>query len=262
MSEDSYWLPLGPPPSAWLHREGAAASKDAIYPTVKPPQRYSTDRSDPSIHGDKDKEWIQESCIIPLLVYTFRLVLSEKWEKLCVCVCVGPRAEPVWLTRLCPSNTSMRTGSSEWFAQQLPASYQNTSQQHSSWGGWDFAHRISGKMPEHQQRPPVWTVAEHSAPLVAFVFTLSRDPAATVSHHHMTDAAHNVISEGLNTLSGFLKRKMGRRFSLEEDFAFLFSVWFLSGFTSCKRPLEGGKSVLYLVVHVCVCVCAEKERER
>ncbi|KAJ4949445.1 hypothetical protein JOQ06_020960, partial [Pogonophryne albipinna] len=43
VSEDSYWPPLGPPPSAWLHREGAAASKDAVYPTVKPPQRYSTD---------------------------------------------------------------------------------------------------------------------------------------------------------------------------------------------------------------------------
>ncbi|KAM7408180.1 hypothetical protein PAMA_002054 [Pampus argenteus] len=43
VSEDSYWPPLGPPPSAWLHREGAAASKDAIYPTVKPPQRYNTD---------------------------------------------------------------------------------------------------------------------------------------------------------------------------------------------------------------------------
>ncbi|XP_005936917.1 tetratricopeptide repeat protein 7A [Haplochromis burtoni] len=43
VSEDSYWPPLGPPPSAWLHREGAAASKDAIYPTVKPPHRYSTE---------------------------------------------------------------------------------------------------------------------------------------------------------------------------------------------------------------------------
>uniref|UniRef100_A0A665TW24 Tetratricopeptide repeat domain 7A n=1 Tax=Echeneis naucrates TaxID=173247 RepID=A0A665TW24_ECHNA len=43
VSEDSYWPPLGPPPPSWLHREGAAASKDAIYPTVKPPQRYSTD---------------------------------------------------------------------------------------------------------------------------------------------------------------------------------------------------------------------------
>nr|XP_019947666.1 PREDICTED: tetratricopeptide repeat protein 7A [Paralichthys olivaceus] len=43
VSEDSYWPPLGPPPSAWLHREGAAASKDAIYPTVRPPQRYSTE---------------------------------------------------------------------------------------------------------------------------------------------------------------------------------------------------------------------------
>lgn len=45
VSEDSFWLPLGPPPAAWLSREGAAASKDAIYPTVKPPQRYSTDGS-------------------------------------------------------------------------------------------------------------------------------------------------------------------------------------------------------------------------
>lgn len=43
VSEDSYWPPLGPPPAAWLHREGAAASKDAIYPTVKPPQRYPSD---------------------------------------------------------------------------------------------------------------------------------------------------------------------------------------------------------------------------
>ncbi|XP_037543485.1 tetratricopeptide repeat protein 7A [Nematolebias whitei] len=42
VSEDSYWLPLGPPPASWLTREGAAASKDALYPTVKPPQRYST----------------------------------------------------------------------------------------------------------------------------------------------------------------------------------------------------------------------------
>ncbi|KAG7229878.1 hypothetical protein INR49_012385 [Caranx melampygus] len=33
VSEDSYWPPLGPPPPSWLHREGAAASKDAIYPT-------------------------------------------------------------------------------------------------------------------------------------------------------------------------------------------------------------------------------------
>ncbi|XP_037126937.1 tetratricopeptide repeat protein 7A isoform X1 [Syngnathus acus] len=43
VSEDSYWPPLGPPPSAWLRREGAATSKDALYPTIKPPQRYSTD---------------------------------------------------------------------------------------------------------------------------------------------------------------------------------------------------------------------------
>ncbi|KAM6956471.1 tetratricopeptide repeat protein 7A [Aplochiton taeniatus] len=43
VSEDSYWAPLGPPPPAWLHREGAAAPKDAIYPTSRPPQRYSSD---------------------------------------------------------------------------------------------------------------------------------------------------------------------------------------------------------------------------
>ncbi|XP_033835654.1 tetratricopeptide repeat protein 7A [Periophthalmus magnuspinnatus] len=43
VGEDSYWPPLGPPPASWLHREGAAASKDAIYPTVKPPLRYNTD---------------------------------------------------------------------------------------------------------------------------------------------------------------------------------------------------------------------------
>ncbi|XP_076025461.1 tetratricopeptide repeat protein 7A [Genypterus blacodes] len=43
VSESGYWPPLGPPPSAWLHREGAAASKGAVYPTIKPPQRYSID---------------------------------------------------------------------------------------------------------------------------------------------------------------------------------------------------------------------------
>ncbi|KAF6735251.1 Tetratricopeptide repeat protein 7A [Oryzias melastigma] len=43
VGEDSYWPPLGPPPPVWLQREGAAASKDAMYPTVRPPQRYSTD---------------------------------------------------------------------------------------------------------------------------------------------------------------------------------------------------------------------------
>ncbi|KAM6916252.1 tetratricopeptide repeat protein 7A [Xenentodon cancila] len=45
VSEDSYWPPLGLPPPVWLHREGAAASKDAMYPTVKPPQRYGTEGS-------------------------------------------------------------------------------------------------------------------------------------------------------------------------------------------------------------------------
>ncbi|MEQ2186682.1 hypothetical protein GOODEAATRI_031207, partial [Goodea atripinnis] len=43
VSEGSYWPPQGPPPAVWLQREGAAASKDAMYPTIKPPLRYSTD---------------------------------------------------------------------------------------------------------------------------------------------------------------------------------------------------------------------------
>ncbi|CAL8255332.1 unnamed protein product [Lota lota] len=43
VSEDSYWPPLGPPPSSWLHREGTAASKDAMYPRARPPQRYPID---------------------------------------------------------------------------------------------------------------------------------------------------------------------------------------------------------------------------
>ncbi|XP_036402492.1 tetratricopeptide repeat protein 7A [Megalops cyprinoides] len=45
VSEDSYWDPLSPPPLAWLHREGAAAPKDAVYPSSRPPQFYSTDSS-------------------------------------------------------------------------------------------------------------------------------------------------------------------------------------------------------------------------
>ncbi|XP_059929858.1 tetratricopeptide repeat protein 7A [Gadus macrocephalus] len=40
VSGDSYWPPLGPPPPTWLNREGAAASKDAMYPRARPPQRY------------------------------------------------------------------------------------------------------------------------------------------------------------------------------------------------------------------------------
>ncbi|CAL8362136.1 unnamed protein product [Boreogadus saida] len=40
VSGDSYWPPLGPPPPTWLHREGAAASKEAMYPRARPPQRY------------------------------------------------------------------------------------------------------------------------------------------------------------------------------------------------------------------------------
>ncbi|CAL8299370.1 unnamed protein product [Merluccius merluccius] len=43
VSEDSYWAPLGPPPSAWLLREGTAASKDTMYPRVRLPQRYPID---------------------------------------------------------------------------------------------------------------------------------------------------------------------------------------------------------------------------
>ncbi|CAB1312476.1 unnamed protein product, partial [Coregonus sp. 'balchen'] len=43
VSEDSYWAPMSLPPSAWLQREGNAGPKDAMYPSSKPPQRYSTD---------------------------------------------------------------------------------------------------------------------------------------------------------------------------------------------------------------------------
>uniref|UniRef100_A0A8C8FTN3 Tetratricopeptide repeat protein 7 N-terminal domain-containing protein n=1 Tax=Oncorhynchus tshawytscha TaxID=74940 RepID=A0A8C8FTN3_ONCTS len=43
VSEDSYWAPMSLPPSAWLQREGNAGPKDAMYPSPKPPQRYSTD---------------------------------------------------------------------------------------------------------------------------------------------------------------------------------------------------------------------------
>ncbi|XP_028982950.1 tetratricopeptide repeat protein 7A [Betta splendens] len=61
VSEDSYWPPLGPPPSAWLHREGTAASKDAVYPTVKPPQRYST-------HGCFCPQDVVEEAVLLLLI--------------------------------------------------------------------------------------------------------------------------------------------------------------------------------------------------
>ncbi|KPP79192.1 hypothetical protein Z043_101246, partial [Scleropages formosus] len=43
VSEDSYWDPLTPPPAAWLHREGTASSKDALYPSSRPPVYYSTE---------------------------------------------------------------------------------------------------------------------------------------------------------------------------------------------------------------------------
>ncbi|XP_076141887.1 tetratricopeptide repeat protein 7A [Alosa pseudoharengus] len=45
VSEDGYWSPITPPPSAWLHKEGTSQSKDMIYPSPRPPQRYSTDSS-------------------------------------------------------------------------------------------------------------------------------------------------------------------------------------------------------------------------
>lgn len=41
--EDAYWGPLSPPPPGWLKKEGATHPKDAIYPSSKPPQRYSTE---------------------------------------------------------------------------------------------------------------------------------------------------------------------------------------------------------------------------
>ncbi|XP_061083820.1 tetratricopeptide repeat protein 7A isoform X1 [Conger conger] len=45
VSEDSYWDPLSPPPLAWLNREGAAAPKDVLYPSSRPPQQHSTESS-------------------------------------------------------------------------------------------------------------------------------------------------------------------------------------------------------------------------
>uniref|UniRef100_A0A674P7K4 Tetratricopeptide repeat domain 7A n=1 Tax=Takifugu rubripes TaxID=31033 RepID=A0A674P7K4_TAKRU len=70
VSEDSYWPPLGPPPSAWLHREGAAASKDAIYPTVKPPHRYSSD----SCFCPQD---VVEEAVLVLLITESMAVISR-----------------------------------------------------------------------------------------------------------------------------------------------------------------------------------------
>ncbi|XP_057198225.1 tetratricopeptide repeat protein 7A isoform X1 [Triplophysa rosa] len=45
MSEDACWDPLTPPPPAWLDREGATHPKDAMYPSSRPPQTYSTEGS-------------------------------------------------------------------------------------------------------------------------------------------------------------------------------------------------------------------------
>uniref|UniRef100_A0AAR2K848 Tetratricopeptide repeat protein 7 N-terminal domain-containing protein n=1 Tax=Pygocentrus nattereri TaxID=42514 RepID=A0AAR2K848_PYGNA len=43
VSEDSYWGPLSTPPPTWLHMEGATHPKETIYPSSRPPQRYSTE---------------------------------------------------------------------------------------------------------------------------------------------------------------------------------------------------------------------------
>ncbi|KAL2083785.1 hypothetical protein ACEWY4_021558 [Coilia grayii] len=47
VSEDSYWSPVTPPPSVWLSKEGGSHSqpKDLVYPSIRHPQRYSTDGS-------------------------------------------------------------------------------------------------------------------------------------------------------------------------------------------------------------------------
>uniref|UniRef100_A0AAY4DB91 Tetratricopeptide repeat protein 7 N-terminal domain-containing protein n=1 Tax=Denticeps clupeoides TaxID=299321 RepID=A0AAY4DB91_9TELE len=45
ISEDGYWNPLSTPPNACLNREGTTHPKDVIYPSPKPPQRYSGDSS-------------------------------------------------------------------------------------------------------------------------------------------------------------------------------------------------------------------------
>ncbi|XP_063047586.1 tetratricopeptide repeat protein 7A [Engraulis encrasicolus] len=43
VSEDSYWSPTSPPPAAWLNRDGSNTHKDLLYPSPRPPQRYTTD---------------------------------------------------------------------------------------------------------------------------------------------------------------------------------------------------------------------------
>ncbi|XP_055025980.2 tetratricopeptide repeat protein 7A [Misgurnus anguillicaudatus] len=45
VSEDAYWSPLTPPPPDWLNREGITQPKDAMYPSSRPPQSYSTEGS-------------------------------------------------------------------------------------------------------------------------------------------------------------------------------------------------------------------------
>ncbi|KAG5831340.1 hypothetical protein ANANG_G00302730 [Anguilla anguilla] len=61
VSEDSYWDPLSPPPLAWLNREGAAAPKDMLYPSSRPPQRYGTE----SVFCPQD---VVEEAILLLLI--------------------------------------------------------------------------------------------------------------------------------------------------------------------------------------------------
>ncbi|KAJ3610310.1 hypothetical protein NHX12_022403 [Muraenolepis orangiensis] len=61
VSEDGYWAPLGAPPTSWLLREGTATSKDAMYPRVRPPQRYP-------IEGSFCPQDVVEEAVLLLLV--------------------------------------------------------------------------------------------------------------------------------------------------------------------------------------------------
>lgn len=51
VSEESYWGPLSPSPPTWLHKDGATHPKDAIYPSSRPPQYYSTEGWDSYTHS-------------------------------------------------------------------------------------------------------------------------------------------------------------------------------------------------------------------
>lgn len=112
VSEDSYWPPLGPPPSAWLHREGAAASKDAIYPTVKPPQRYSTDWFVSFVSSLFSVLVFHSTCLNPLnsLIHSMQLLTTVPTAVISRCQfpCSKLQFQPMLYEfgpRYCPTNS-------------------------------------------------------------------------------------------------------------------------------------------------------------